>query len=85
MNRTRGYYRYQRDRAIRNKYRKRQSLLGKKATREFYDFENNHIGELSKGKIHCSCPMCRVKSYDELSHRDKLMMERSNYDLEMVQ
>ena len=28
------------------------------------------IGRLSKGKIHCSCWMCRVKSYDYLSQMD---------------
>ena len=28
------------------------------------------IGRLSKGKIHCSCWMCRVKSYDYRSHMD---------------
>jgi len=28
-------------------------------------------GRFSKGKIHCSCWMCRTKSYDYLSHRDE--------------
>lgn len=29
-----------------------------------------HAGELAKGKIHCSCPMCRRKSYDEAKISD---------------
>jgi hypothetical protein len=28
-------------------------------------------GRLSKGKIHCSCWMCRTKSYDNPSHSDR--------------
>ena len=24
----------------------------------------------AKGKIHCSCSMCRTKSYDQMSHSD---------------
>lgn len=27
-------------------------------------------GDLDKGKIHCSCPMCRSKSYDQASASD---------------
>ena len=33
------------------------------------------IGALSKGKIHCSCWLCRRKSYDELSRTDKRKQE----------
>jgi hypothetical protein len=28
-------------------------------------------GRFSKGKIHCSCRMCRTKSYDTATHTDK--------------
>jgi hypothetical protein len=28
-------------------------------------------GRFAKGKIHCSCRMCRTKSYDNLSHADR--------------
>ena len=31
-------------------------------------------GRLAKGKIHCSCPMCRSKSYDDPTIRDKRAM-----------
>ena len=37
-----------------------------------------HEGMLSKGKIHCSCWMCRSKSYDEPSMSDKRKMEKMN-------
>lgn len=37
---------------------------------------------LSKGKIHCSCPMCRHKSYDEKSMSDKRKDELARQQLE---
>ena len=36
-----------------------------------YAWTRGAYGRLAKGKIHCSCPMCRAKSRDEHSHRDK--------------
>jgi len=36
------------------------------------DFWNPvHDGKLVKGKVHCSCWMCRRKSYDALSQSDR--------------
>lgn len=29
------------------------------------------VGRFAKGKIHCSCRLCRCKSCDELTVRDK--------------
>ncbi len=29
------------------------------------------VGRFAKGKIHCSCGMCRTKSYDTPSHTDR--------------
>ena len=43
-------------------------------------------GRLSKGKIHCSCWMCRKKSYDIPSHSDRRKeeaMRRQERDLEV--
>ena len=34
-------------------------------------WEHGAAGRLSKGKIHCSCWMCRRKSYDDPRIRDK--------------
>jgi hypothetical protein len=39
------------------------------------------LGMLHKGKIHCSCAMCRSKSYDELSMRDKKLTLRDRQNL----
>lgn len=69
MKRDRAYLRNQRRRIINKKYHIREFTWGKESTKEYY--ENNPKGELSKGKIHCSCSMCRKKSYDKISHRDK--------------
>lgn len=78
-NRTRAYYRHQRWRAIRRKYRIRKQLWGRELVEDYYS--KVPIGTLSKGKIHCSCPMCRTKSYDELSHRDKKYLESATEQL----
>ena len=70
MVRDRGYYRIMRKLAI----RKKCGIL-KRLNRESFDFyygwTKNQSGRLAKGKIHCSCWMCRAKSYDELSIRDQ--------------
>ena len=41
-----------------------------------------HEGMLSKGKIHCSCWMCRTKSYDSLKISDLRKIEKMNADLD---
>lgn len=66
MKRDNGYYRYQRKRTIRRKDR----IL------HFWGSDEEVAswgpkGRLSKGKIHCSCPLCRHKSYDDPTVRDK--------------
>ena len=68
MARGRDWRRYQR-------YRTRQRKSG--ILRGIGDEENvkawtggGCLGVLSKNKIHCSCWMCRVKSYDYLSQMD---------------
>lgn len=76
-NRSRAYYRYQRWRSICRKYRIHKQTLGKQFVERCYSpggEKGTAIGSLSKGKIHCSCPMCRTKSYDKPSYRDKRLM-----------
>jgi len=83
-NRTRAYYRHQRWRCICRKYNIRKQLWGRMAVEQYYSKDGKlgvAIGTLSKGKIHCSCPMCRTKSYDELSHRDKKVIESMDEQL----
>lgn len=61
-NKTRDVYRYERNRAIR---RKKQII--KKLNNYFhYKYE----GQLSKGKIHCSCPVCKYRWQYTPSHSD---------------
>lgn len=79
MKRNRNYYRQQRERAIKRKYRLEQKRLGRILAEEIYD--SKRLGQLNKGKIHCSCPMCRTKSFDELSHRDKVHQAKAQYQL----
>ena len=67
MQRNRAYYRWQRIRIIRKKV-KFLKLLG--GTESVMAWTHGQSGRLAKGKIHCSCWMCRIKSYDYLSHRD---------------
>ena len=60
--RNMGYYRAQRKKAINRK---------KRIIRDQHNYWNVRFdGELSKGKIHCSCPLCRRKSYDYAKMQD---------------
>lgn len=71
MKRDRGYYRKQRKRAIRRK----EGILRRIGGDAYVHAWSRDIpGRFSKGKIHCSCWMCRRKSYDEPAHRDKRMV-----------
>lgn len=56
MERGRAYTRYQRNMHINRKKR----IIHAKDDYWYYKYE----GKLSKGKIHCSCWMCRLKSYE---------------------
>lgn len=66
MARSRAWTRYHRRRTIKRKLR---------IIRDWGDEPESwcagKFGIFSKNKIHCSCWICRRKSYDELSKRDK--------------
>lgn len=70
MNRDRSYYRKQRKRAI---HRKEGILRRIGGEAYVHAWANGATGRFAKGKIHCSCWMCRRKSYDDLQLRDKRM------------
>lgn len=72
MSRSRSFTRYQRKAHI---SRKKRIIAGGNIW--YYKFE----GQLSKGKIHCSCPMCRVKSCDCKQARDIRRMDSMNYSM----
>lgn len=62
MTRSRSYLRQVRRQAIQRK---------KRIIRQQNDYwVYRHDGELAKGKIHCSCPLCRRKSFDEAKISD---------------
>lgn len=39
----------------------------------------DHRGKLNKGKIHCSCPLCSVKTRNKSKHRRNRWTPRINY------
>ena len=64
---SRAYHRWQRQRTINRKV----GLLNRIGGDEYvFAWTHGMTGRLAKGKIHCSCPMCRSKSSDQISHRD---------------
>ena len=66
--RTKAYRYSLRARAINRKV----SILRKYGGEEYvFAWSRGDVGRFAKGKIHCSCWMCRSKSYDDLSHADK--------------
>lgn len=71
MKRGRGYYRSQRKRTI---HRKKKLLYGIGGHDYWWAWTRGANGRLAKGEIHCSCPMCRSKSYDDPAIRDKRAM-----------
>ncbi len=73
MKRGKPYYRWRRALAI----GKKRGILLRSSGEYGEDFlhgwtHGGALGYLSKGKIHCSCWLCRKKSYDEKSHSDKM-------------
>ncbi|MBQ6568721.1 MAG: hypothetical protein IJL87_00525 [Clostridia bacterium] len=68
MNRDRSYYRKQRKRSIHRK----ENILRKIGGDEYVQaWAHGQPGRFAKGKIHCSCRMCRRKSYEDPQARDK--------------
>jgi len=77
LNRNRVYYRYQRIRTI----NKKKSICKRLGGNELVDaWVRDNPGRLSNGKIHCSCWMCRRKSYNEKSINDIRKLESIEYD-----
>ena len=69
MARGREWRRFQRRRAI-GKKKGILHRIGGDENVKAWTAGGTKIGRLSKSKIHCSCWMCRTKSYDYLSHMD---------------
>ena len=71
MEKDRGYYRYQRKQHIKRKMGILRRIGGQQDLDAWTG--GGYYGVLAKGKIHCSCWMCRSKSYDSWSHSDQKM------------
>ena len=52
-----------------------------------FAWSRGNVGRFAKGKIHCSCWMCRSKSYEIPSHADekKLLAARQQLNEELNQ
>lgn len=70
---SRSYLRNVRQKAIRRK----QRII--KEQNNYWHYK--HAGELAKGKIHCSCPLCRRKSSDSAKFSD---LRRTQGDIEQM-
>ena len=67
MLRNRTFYYLQRRRTISKKIQLLKRIGG---LENVIAWTRGQPGRLFKGKIHCSCWMCRKKSSDQISHRD---------------
>ena len=74
MNHTRDYYRRQRAKHIARK----QRMINQWSYDKEHPYWVAPAGALSKGKIHCSCWMCRRKSYDHKAAKDLARIEAMN-------
>ena len=81
--RNRKYHRYVREKSIDKKYHIREFLWGHVNTEKYY--EEHPKGSLNKGKIHCSCWMCRKKSSDELTKKEKISLEKMEFYIKDLQ
>jgi hypothetical protein len=83
MKKNRAYRRSQRQRVIRRKIRILKQYGG-----DYYVLSwsgGGHTGRFAKGKIHCSCCMCRTKSYDCLSHADRQKIIAAQQQLDDIE
>lgn len=74
VNRNRGYYRHQRKRAIKRKLHILKNIK---------NYEDDYVtaktvGQLNKGKVHCSCPLCRFEKFYNIEHYKYKSMEKEN-------
>ena len=72
MRRNKAYYRWHKRRIIKKKI---DFLRHYGGAESIYAWTRDKPGKLAKGKIHCSCWMCRTKSYDHISHSDAKHIE----------
>lgn len=59
----------------------KNAVRKRRIAREVFGFEvYGNLHQYSKNKVHCSCWLCRRKSYDEKSMKDRRTEDRMAYD-----
>ena len=82
MNRNRSYYRKQRKQTI----RRNERILLKLGREEYLKgWAHGAVGRFAKGKRHCSCPMCRLKSYEYPQIRDLRKADDADLQLREIE
>lgn len=71
--RGRAYTRRERARSINRKSEILRFTVGESSVK--------HRGMLSKGKVHCSCALCRCKSKGNPDHRLLMTLAKENFEL----
>ena len=71
MERTRAENRFNSRRNALRKRRIDRQTQGRYSTTPYYD----NLHQYSKNKVHCSCPLCRLKSKDSPKHSDLKKIE----------
>jgi hypothetical protein len=82
MKRTRAARRSQRQRVISRKVHILRKSGGEQYVKAWS--RGGETGRLAKGKIHCSCGMCRTKSYDNLTHTDRKKLLAGQQQIEDI-
>lgn len=79
LNRSRSEIRHNYFRCKNRKLNLLYDINGKSSIDKYYT--KRHKGQLSKGKIHCSCNMCSTKSKDSLKISDLKKINKLDFDL----
>ncbi|SFJ45828.1 hypothetical protein [Thermoflavimicrobium dichotomicum] len=80
-NRSTAYYRHHRKRVIQRKISITNAWRYDSTVENWYALPQNK-GRLNKGKIHCSCSMCQVKTWkDGWKKSDRVQLEKMKQDL----
>lgn len=75
VGRTNAYLRHQRERAIKRKEKIIKSVF-QIAADEYESSVRNRRGRLDKGKVHCSCRMCRYEKFHGIKKdKDKVKLK----------
>lgn len=83
MKRSKDYLRHQRERVIKRKLNILRKTWGSSEADSYYT--DKRKGKLHKGKVHCSCGMCSIKSSEELKASDKRSLINAKEQIKELQ